>query len=208
MARTMIIFIVVLVPIIIFVIWQMTAYKVPEPPYTLLKKEGLIEIRLYSSFLMAEVEVKGNRQEAIQAGFRILADYIFGKNEGQQKIAMTAPVMQEVDKLSTITPGQKENGSAWHIRFVMPSSYSMDTLSKPINKAITIIRVPNKKYAVIKFKGSSSQANLDKHETLLRNYIAKHQLVVSGEAIYAFYNPPWILPIFRRNEIFLEINSL
>jgi len=195
----------ILVTIVIFMIWQMTAYKVQEPSYSLLKKEGSIEIRHYSSLIIAQVDVKGERKSAIQTGFKILANYIFGNNNVHKKIAMTAPVMQQglnqhppIDNL----PNAKD---AWAIRFVMPSLYSIETLPKPINEAIEIVGVPNKKYAVIRFRGLSQSSNLDEHEAILRAYIVKHQLKVIGEVIYAFYNPPWILPFLRRNEILLEI---
>lgn len=191
--------------VVIFLIWQMTAYKASEPSYTLLKKEGAIEIRRYSSLIIAQVNVKGERKSAIQTGFKILANYIFGNNNVHKKIAMTAPVMQE--SLNQHTPNDNPSTAkdAWAVRFVMPSLYSIDTLPKPVNETIEIVRVPNKKYVVIRFRGSSQRSNLDEHEAILRAYIAKHHLKVIGETIYAFYNPPWILPFLRRNEIMLGI---
>lgn len=191
--------------VVIFLIWQMTAYKAPEPSYSLLKKEGSIEIRRYSSLIIAQVNVKGERKSAIQTGFKILANYIFGNNGTHQKIGMTAPVMQESLHQYTQIDNPSKAKDAWAIRFVIPSLYSIDTLPKPTNEAIEIVRVPNKKYAVIRFRGSSQRSNLDEHEAILHAYLAKHHLKVIGETIYAFYNPPWILPFLRRNEIMLEI---
>jgi effector-binding domain-containing protein len=184
-----------------FVFWQMRAYKVSEPSYSLTKKEGAIEIRHYPSIIIAEVEVSGDRQSAIRTGFRTLADFIFGNNSKQIKISMTAPVIQKGVDTS------KTSEKKWVVQFVMPALYSMSNLPQPENKNIKIMQSPEKNYVVIQFRGSSAQANLDKHETQLRDYIAQHNLKVTGKPLYAFYNPPWILPIFRRNEIMLEIEN-
>ena len=52
-------------------------------------------------------------------GFRSLAGYIFGGNEGGKKIAMTAPVHMEMGADSS------------RMRFVMPSDLTMDSLPEP-----------------------------------------------------------------------------
>lgn len=193
--------IILFVILIVFVVWQMTAYKVPEPSYSVSKKEGVIEIRHYPSLIIAEVEVSGDRQSAIRTGFRTLASYIFGKNAGQKKIAMTAPVIQK-EVVTSKTPDK-----TWAVQFVMPSHYSVSNLPQPENKIIKIVEAPSKNFVVIQFRGSSHQSNLDEHEATLRAYVAQHHLKVIGQALYAFYNPPWILPPFRRNEIMLEIEK-
>jgi hypothetical protein len=56
--------------------------------------------------IAAEVEVKGERKAAINEGFRLIAAYIFGANEPNAKIAMTAPVQQQgmLAELSAILP--------------------------------------------------------------------------------------------------------
>ena len=69
--------------------------KTPEPNWTSIRKDGDIEIRSYDPMIVAEVVTKGERYDAINAGFRILAGYIFGGNQGQKKLAMTAPVIQQ-----------------------------------------------------------------------------------------------------------------
>lgn len=193
--------IILFVILVVFVVWQMTAYKVPEPSYSVSKKEGAIEVRRYPSLIIAEVEVSGDRQSAIRSGFRALANYIFGNNAEQKKIAMTAPVMQKSVDTS------KTPEKTWTVQFVMPPLYSMSNLPQPENKKIKIIEAPSKNYVVIQFRGSSQQGNLDEHEALLRAYVAQHHLKVIGHTLYAFYNPPWILPPFRRNEIMLEIEN-
>jgi hypothetical protein len=36
-------------------------------------------------------------------------------------------------------------------------------------------------------------------------YIKANKLRTMGEPVMAFYDPPWTLPFFRRNEIMLEL---
>ena len=49
--------------------------------------------------------------------------------------------------------------------------------------------------------------NLKQHRKVLENYVRDQNLNVTGEAVYAFYNPPWTLPWMRRNEIMLPISN-
>ena len=74
---------------------EVGTYKGYElPPYTVLKQFEQAELRQYAPQLVAEVTVEGERNEAINAGFRILAGYIFGANDSADKVAMTTPVTQ------------------------------------------------------------------------------------------------------------------
>lgn len=199
-------FMVAIILITFFMLWQIFAYKVPEPNYVVIKAARNIEIRKYPALIAAQVEVSGDRDTAINNGLRILADFIFGNNSAENKIAMTAPVIQQNPDASLTKPDTlQKKGNTWTIRFIMPSEYTLATLPKPKNNAITILQIPEKEYVVIRFSGSSSQENLSKYENLLENYISKNKLTVIGQPIFAFYNPPWILPFLRRNEIMFEL---
>ena len=167
--------------------------KVEIPKFRLLSTHDNIEIREYNAMLIAEVEIVGEREEAIGQGFKILADFIFGNNIDNNKIKMTAPVIQQ--------PSDK----GWKVSFVMPSSYSIDTLPKPINNKIEIKQIPENKMVVITFNGKNEEKNISKHEAKLMDFITKNNLKCDKTPIYAFYNPPWTLPILRKNEIMFEI---
>ena len=169
--------------------------NVKTPNYQVIKSEGNIQIRQYDPMIIAEVQMSGEREDAIGDGFRILADYIFGNNMAKQDIAMTAPVQQQ------------SAGDAWQISFVMPSEYSMDTLPKPLNDRVTLKKIPVKQFVVIKFSGRNSDKNVKENEKNLMKYIQSKNLSVTGSPKYAFYNPPWTLPIMRRNEVMIEIQE-
>lgn len=194
-----------------FIGWYMSHVK--EPDYKVVSTSGNIEIRQYAPMIIAQVEVEGEREAAIQVGFRLLADYIFGNNTTQQqsneKIAMTAPVEQQSsEKIAMTAPVEQQSGAGvWKINFVMPSEYSMATLPKPNNQDVKLIEVPEKRFILIRFSGRATHSNLAKHQEQLMKYIADKGIKTIGAPKYAFYNPPWTLPFMRRNEILLELQQ-
>lgn len=188
-------------------LWGPIISRVEQAKYTVVKSYDNIEIRNYAPLIIAQVQVSGDRQKAINQGFRILADYIFGNNTSTQKIKMTAPVTQQPNnKISIATPFmQTTDGNSWFIQFVMPASYTSQTLPKPNNPSINIKELPKSHYAVIRFSGTASELNLKKHTEKLQYFISANHLATISEPIYAFFNPPWTLPFLRRNEVMVEI---
>ena len=62
------------------VLWGPIASQVERARYKTVARQRDIEIRDYTPMIVAETEVSGDREAAIQQGFRTLADYIFGNN--------------------------------------------------------------------------------------------------------------------------------
>ena len=180
------------------------------PKYQVLKSEESIEIRLYEPMIIAEVKVEGDRDEGSQqAGFRLIADYIFGNNKVKKDIAMTAPVeQQKSQKIAMTAPVEQQSADGlWIIRFVMPSEYNLEDLPKPNNDKVDLKEIEEKKFIVIQFSGRISDKNIKKHEKKLMDYIKENDITAAGSAKYAFYNPPWTLPFLRRNEVMFEIEK-
>lgn len=69
----------------------MTSHAIEEPEYTVVRQLEGVEIRDYPPFTVAETVVTGSESDAGNLAFPILAGYIFGKNKGERKLAMTAP---------------------------------------------------------------------------------------------------------------------
>jgi len=183
--------------------------QVEQPKYTVLESAGDIEVRQYEPTIVAEVEVRGERMKALNQGFRLIADYIFGNNLSSKKVAMTAPVTQETgEKIAMTAPvTQDGKGDSWKVRFVMPADYTLETLPKPKNQDIRLIAVPARKAVVIRFSGYNTDKNINAHREALLKYITDHRLTVVGPPTTAFYNPPWTLPFLRRNEIMFELSD-
>lgn len=183
--------------------------NVEQPKYEVIAADNKIEIRDYVPMIVAEVEVSGERDQAISDGFRIIADYIFGNNLSSRKVAMTAPVTQRINEKVAMTAPvtQQRKEDSWQVRFVMPSNYTLDTLPRPGNPAIKLNLIEGKRFAVIRFSGLAGEDSL-KHETEeLIDFIKNKNLTVTSAPTYAFYNPPWTLPFLRRNEVMIEVGS-
>ena len=189
------------------VLWGPVMSNVEQAKYSVAESHGSIEIRDYAPMIVAEAEVSGERGAAINQGFRMIADYIFGDNIASQKVAMTAPVTQQASQKIAMTAPvtQQGDGTVWQVRFVMPANYTMETLPKPINDAVKLHAVEGKQFAVIRFSGLAGEKSLKRYTDELTAFIAEHHLKPLATATYAFYNPPWTLPFLRRNEVMIEI---
>ena len=189
--------------------WSQTVSNVEQAKYEVVSSQGDIEVRLYAPMIVAEAEVTGDRKVAINEGFSIIADYIFGNNISKKNVAMTAPVVQQQsEKIAMTAPVTQEgNRSQWKVRFVMPASYTMATLPKPNNDVVKLVEMPSKRFAVIRFSGMAGEASLKDHTEELNNFITGKNLNALSPPSYAFYNPPWTLPFLRRNEVMIEIPS-
>ena len=186
------------------------AMATEEPSYTSILQEAPFEIREYPALIAAEVTVSGERSEAVSAGFRLLAGYIFGGNTRKQSIAMTAPVIQNespYEKIAMTAPVmQSADPSGWIIRFIMPASYTLETLPMPNDPKVRLMPLPPKRVAVVRFSGLVDDNDVEQQTTVLRAFVAKQKLTTVGTPSLARYDPPWTLWFLRRNEIMLEVS--
>ncbi len=180
---------------------------VEEPKFKVVEADGSISIREYPPTIAAEVEVTGPRMKALNQGFGLIANYIFGNNISSRKIAMTAPVTEQASEKIPMTAPVTEQGSgeSWKVRFIMPAKYTLDTLPTPKNKQVKLVTVPAHRAAVIRFSGQNTEENMTSHRDELLKYLNDHHLVPLDEPTLAFYNPPWTLPFLRRNEIIVQL---
>jgi len=185
-----------------------TAMAIEEPKYTIIEKSDVFELRAYSPKILAETIVSGSLAEASSAGFRLIADYIFGNNSSptgdNQKISMTAPVTMtpKSEKISMTAPVTiEQTGEQWRIHFVMPSQYTLTSLPKPNNPAVTLREVPASNYAVIRFTGFAGADKTTRKTADLMAWLDSKGIIPTGKPELARYNPPWTLPFLRRNEI-------
>ena len=163
-----------------------------------------VEVREYGSRIAAETTVTGDKDAALNAGFRRLASYIFGANNRKAEVAMTAPVSQQRSESIAMTAPVAQTGSAaqgWTVRFFMPSKWSMETLPQPDDPDVRLVAVPRETFAVLRFSGDRSpKAVSEKTDQLLRT-LRDNGIEPRGEAVAWFYDPPWTLPFRRRNEV-------
>jgi len=194
--------------VLIILFFEGSAMAIEEPKYKVIEKSGDFELRAYSPKIIAETLVSGSLEKASAAGFKLIADYIFGNNTsrsgGNEKISMTAPVTMEPksEKISMTAPvSMEQTGGQWRVHFVMPSQYTLDTLPKPNNPAVTLREVPAGNYAVIRFSGFASENRTAAKTADLMAWLDSKGITPTGMPEFARYNPPWTLPFLRRNEV-------
>lgn len=185
------------------------AMAIEQPKYVVTLKDGDYEVRRYAPYIVAEVVVTGDQGQAVQQGFRKLAGYIFGGNAGRQKIAMTAPVAQKPagEKIAMTSPvTQTPNGQgSWTVQFMMPPSYTLQSLPKPNDPDIRFRVEPGREMAVLQFSGVARDRSYKERTQDLRKWASARGIAVKGDAVLAQYDPPWTLWFMRRNEVMLEI---
>ena len=191
-----------------------TVMATEEPNYLLLEKSEPFELRAYAPLIVAEVKVDGDLDAASNQGFRLIAAYIFGKNQVSEKIAMTVPVGIESSeqnksaKIAMTAPvGIESAGNQWTVSFVMPSEYTLASLPKPLDPQVKIRELPAEKKAVITFSGFYNEEKVKEKTQALRDWMKSRNLNSTGEPQFARYNPPWTLPFMRRNEVLIQIQE-
>ncbi len=175
-------------------------YKGTETPaYRVEQVVNGAEVRAYGPSVVAEVTVAGSRSGAANAGFRVLAGYIFGGNDDSAKIAMTTPVAQVPDTAAT------SGGKEWTIRFTMPAQWSLDRLPAARDSRIRMIETPPRRMLVVTFSGRPTDAALAEASDRLHAAARAAGLQTTGVPEYMFYDAPFTLPWNRRNEVALAL---
>jgi hypothetical protein len=187
------------------------AMAVEEPAFVRLSQDGAFEVRQYPALVVAEVTVEGDQSTAASRGFRLLAGYIFGGNDGGQKVAMTAPVMQSKtggQKIAMTAPvTQSPSPEGWVVRFIMPRSYSLASLPAPNDPRVRLLPQAPVRYAVIRFSGWVSDQDRLKRTSELTAWMKARKLKAVGPAALAQYDPPWTLGFARRNEVMIPVEG-
>ena len=206
----------------ILLIWGQSAMAIEEPAFKIISKVDTFEVRLYAPFLIAETVVEGDMDEASTKGFRKIADYIFGNNRVAQtgsssKIAMTAPVTLEPQsqKIAMTAPvtlssatADLANAKMWRVHFVMPAKYNINSIPQPNNADVKLKEVPGKLFAVNSYTGFNTMANVQGKTDELLAWLQQKNIQVLGNPQLSRYDPPWTVPLFRRNEIMIEIKEV
>ena len=165
---------------------------IEEPVYSLVASwdEPDVEIRDYDSRILATTHLT----EGQNSGFRVLAGYIFGNNESEQEIAMTAPVQRTM-------PGREVAEMA----FIVPREYSMEELPAPDDTRVQFREEPAYRAAAIRFSGWVNDAKAERYWRTLVAFLKEQGIQPLGDPTLNQYNPPWTPPFMRRNEIIVAI---
>ncbi len=177
-----------------------------EPAHSVAGRLGDVEIRQYAPRLAAETTVPGDATAARGEGFRRLAGYIFGGNQGRTRIEMTAPVAQSGERIAMTAPvAQASDGAGWTIRFFLPAN--LTDPPRPNDDRVRVVPVTAETIAVLRFSGVATEAAIASQRASLLKTLASTQWRSIGEPATWFYDPPWTLPPLRRNEIAVPVRD-
>lgn len=194
--------------VIVWSVWGYMSSRTEQTEYTVLKSEHDYEVRLYPPHIVAQTVVQGSHQSALNQGFHIIAGYIFGGNIKKERIAMTAPVVEQKvgESIAMTAPVIASiEGESHTIAFGMPRSYTLDTLPTPTDSRITIVTIPEKKMAAIQFSWLRTTDRIESKKNELLSALKRDKIETRGEPQYAGYNAPWTPPWMIRNEVLIEI---
>ncbi len=181
-----------------------------EAAYTVLKSDGIYEIRRYESMILAEITVDGDYRSTSGKAFSKLASYIFGDNKSSSTIDMTTPVLQKQggEEISMTAPViQKKRGEKWVTAFVMPREYTMETIPRPFDQDIVLREVSGAMVATIRYSGLHSEKNISRYAEKLNKWIIQNGYKPASGPRAATFDPPWTLPFLRRNEVHIDLNE-
>jgi len=184
------------------------SHAIEEPDYQVIRKFDKVEVRQYAPYLVAEVVLDASAEDAGNLAFPILAGYIFGKNKGEKKFAMTAPVMQaaapvRMDMTAPVTQTTVTGGI--RVQFVLPKGVTLATAPEPIDPRVQLRVVPAGTWAVIRYSGTWSQSNYLEHLRELKVSLEAANVDTHGDPVLARYNAPFTPWFLRRNEIWLAL---
>ena len=186
----------------------LTSHATEEPDYEVMRKLDTVELRRYAPYVVAEVVLDSTPEAAGGVAFPILAGYIFGRNKGEKKFAMTAPVTQAVmaapDNTSVpMTPSVASGGM--RVQFVLPKGVTLASAPEPLDARVKLRAMPAADWAVIRYSGTWSQANYQQHLMRLQATLKEAGIVAQGEPVLARYDAPFIPWFMRRNEVWLAL---
>ena len=182
--------------LLIFIGIQLFALKsqknIETYPYKVTKVYDNFEIRDYESTLFTSVKLSTkNYKESSSKGFSILAGYIFGDNDRNEKIAMTSPVAMTLEDSMTML-------------FMVPKKFKKETLPQPNQAEIVFKNEPAKTVAAITFNGWADDEKIERYKQDLKLALDTQKIPYTNRFYFLGYNAPY--EVFnRKNEVIVEL---
>lgn len=186
------------------------------PEYKVVSRGEGYEIREYEAYSVASTDMaKVGEPYSVDdlasggAAFNALAAYLFGANDAGRAMEMTTPV-------TTTSLGE--------MRFYLKKEgFSTDPFPSPVSDeddrfnekgAVSIVEVPPARLAVRRFTGFVTEGEVERQKDALLSSLAvdgievdvPHGAVVPHVVFQ--YNPPYTIPIVRRNEVAVPVREL
>jgi hypothetical protein len=195
--------------------WQLARLFSDEPAYEVEEHIGPLEVRRYAAHVAAHTDIDDdNYDSALNAGFRRLARYIFGDNFRGERLEMTTPVTsrskraaasEKLDMTAPVITAPAEHG--YRMSFVMPPGRDIASLPTPNDSAIELDEVPERRVAVLRFRGRYNGSAVEQRERELMKLVEDAGLAAAGAPMFAGFDAPATIPLLRRNEVWVELSD-
>lgn len=214
--------------------WQFQRLFTEQPNYLVERRLVGIEIRRYPTLVQAVTTVDGVAfDDGLDAGFSRLAGYIFGGNTvrehdleeshvplrsaarpghagglelvehpTQERIAMTAPVTAYGAANQNAGPSATRGVT---VAFTLPAGRPLTSFPVPSDPSVRLRSVPSRRVAALRFTGLHGEVSLRRKERELIAKVKQAGFTSRGEPMFAGYDPPTTFPMFRRNEVWIEV---
>ena len=180
----------------IMLVLAINSQSIETPKYTIIEKFNRFEVRDYGTVITAYTTINDEYRVSTYTGFRRIANYIFGGNDKEVKIAMTAPVITEIPS----SPKQPHK-----VHFVMPSEHKLESLPSPNLKSVNIEKENLGVMAAIQFGGWATESRANYYINFLLKELKENDIKINGDVRVAQYNGPMTVPPFRKNEILIPV---
>lgn len=167
-------------------------------PFTVTGTAGDVEFRKYPTMILATVS--GGPEDEM---FSLLFRYITGQNQTRTQIPMTAPVITG-EKITMTSPVISVEGA---MSFVMPQTYTEISLPEPLDSRISLVKVPERTIAIIRFSGSADENTVREMTRRLLAVLEHERITVIESPFLMRYNHPWTPGFLRRNEVGVEVSG-
>lgn len=174
-----------------------------EPAFDVVETIGDVEIRRYQPALIAQVTVPGDHETALNRAFTMLAGYIYGGNEADEKMPMTSPVYQARGDLGAATSPvvQGGGGDGWTVGFFLSNTLTPDAAPAPNDKSIELVMQPETLLGSLRYSGNNDAgARAAAKERLLATLAGQARWQVVDDVSWAQYDQPFAVPFLKRNE--------
>ena len=163
-------------------------------PYEVIQTFRDFEIRKYSDYVLVQYIGEGDSGSISSIGFGSLFRFITGNNDSEQKISMTAPVMQETPK-----------GKSHTVSFVMPKDLQMKDVPNPNDPKLIKTNVAEHFAAVMRFSGTWNDDRVQAKSEQLKQALDREGIKTVGDFFFARFDPPWKPGFLRHNEVLIRI---
>jgi hypothetical protein len=187
--------------------WQLARWFSLQPPYSVERRIGPVELRHYPPRVEARATIHdATFTEALSDGVHRLAEYIRGDNRRTESLDRTAPVIARSETIGLSSPVvTTDDTGAFTVAFVMPPGRTRSTLPRPSDPGIELVQVSSRRVAVMRFRGRCDAESVAAHQRDLMHLVVGAGLTPRGAPSFAGYDAKATLPWLRRNEVMIEV---